>query len=587
MPSQSSPGRVGPLVAAVIFLSGGAALAARMHFSALVGELRVPDGVLSFERASRVKTDDVLEVAARARPAAFGAEQSMERPGVREPIRVASLDGAPVSASEPEGGVHGGGVHGGGVQRTLAPAERPLGAAPQDSEEDEVAFQLPPDPERIEAHLELGALAHETAIREKPSHSARVLGYARTGALLRRAGTNAGKSGCPGGWYKVEPRGYVCAGKAATLDMEDPVLAVASTGPDRSLGLPYVYGRSRYPTPPLYTQVPTTEQQASFEQDLGAHLPKGFGALWAEHARSAAPSPLAGGAPLPRPYGYGKPAHGFARGRALAKSAFAFIDFFEEGGRKYGITTDLALVPLDRVTPVSTSEFFGTHLGPEAGLPVAFTRSQNARVYRKTEDGRGYQLARVAAYREAFYLTGERRRFGGLELAETKSGEYVEVNSRLTLIESKDKLPKWAKGERSWIDVSILRQTLVAYVGERPVFATLVSTGADGLGDPETTHSTVQGVFLVHTKHVTATMSGEQADDEFDLRDVPYVQYFEGGYALHGAYWHDSFGQPKSHGCINLSPAAARHLFMLTEPKVPERWHSALSRDGTLVYVHP
>lgn len=582
MPSRSSPGRVGPLLAAVILLSGGAAVAARLHFAALVAELRVPDGALVAERTSSV--DEAALGAVGVRFDAQTAEQSNERSAeqshersagstVAEPVRVASLDGAPVSA--------------GGRVDPWAPAERPLGAAPQDDPANAAEVPLPPDPERIEAKLELGALAHETAIREKPSHSARILGYARTGALLRRAGTSAGKSGCPGGWYKVEPRGYVCAGKAATLDLEDPVLAVASTGPDRSLGLPYVYGRSRYPTPPLYTQIPNAEQQAQLEQDLAAHLPKGFGALWAEQARSGAPSPLAGGAPLPQPYGYGKPVHGFARGRALAKSAFAFIDFFEEGGRKYGITTDLALVPLDRVTPVATSEFFGVHLGPEAGLPVAFTRSQNARVYQRTDDGVGYQLVRTAAYREAFYLTGERRRFGGLELAETKSGEYVEVNSRLTLIDSKGKLPKWAKDERSWLDVSILRQTLVAYVGERPVFATLVSTGADGLGDPETTHSTVQGVFLVHTKHVTATMSGDQADDEFDLHDVPYVQYFEGGYALHGAYWHDSFGQPKSHGCINLSPAAARHLFTLTEPKVPERWHSALSRDGTLVYVHP
>jgi lipoprotein-anchoring transpeptidase ErfK/SrfK len=97
----------------------------------------------------------------------------------------------------------------------------------------------------------------------------------------------------------------------------------------------------------------------------------------------------------------------------------------------------------------------------------------------------------------------------------------------------------------------------------------------------------VQGVFVVHTKHVTATMSGSEADDEFDLRDVPYVQYFEGGYALHAAYWHDGFGQPRSHGCINLSPADARYLFNWTAPPVPARWHSALSREGSLVYIHP
>jgi lipoprotein-anchoring transpeptidase ErfK/SrfK len=138
------------------------------------------------------------------------------------------------------------------------------------------------------------------------------------------------------------------------------------------------------------------------------------------------------------------------------------------------------------------------------------------------------------------------------------------------------------------VDVSILRQVLVAYEGVRPVYATLVSTGVDGLGDPEKTHSTVRGRFLVHTKHVTANMSGDEVGDEFDLRDVPYVQYFTEGYALHAAYWHDAFGTPRSHGCINLSPLDARWLFEWTDPPVPKEWHGAMSlREGTLVSVHP
>jgi lipoprotein-anchoring transpeptidase ErfK/SrfK len=107
------------------------------------------------------------------------------------------------------------------------------------------------------------------------------------------------------------------------------------------------------------------------------------------------------------------------------------------------------------------------------------------------------------------------------------------------------------------------------------------------LGDPETTFSTAQGVFLIHTKHVTSTMSGDEADDEFDLRDVPYVQYFHAGYAFHAAFWHDGFGQPRSHGCVNLAPNDARHLFSLTEPPVPLSWHSALDTHGTLAYIHP
>jgi lipoprotein-anchoring transpeptidase ErfK/SrfK len=130
---------------------------------------------------------------------------------------------------------------------------------------------------------------------------------------------------------------------------------------------------------------------------------------------------------------------------------------------------------------------------------------------------------------------------------------------------------------------------LVAYEGTRPVFATLVSTGRGGLDDPETTSATVQGTFFIHEKHVSATMDGDEAsDDAFDLHDVPYVQYFHQGYALHGAYWHDEFGKLRSHGCVNLAPADAAWLFEWTDPQVPSEWHGAANqKSGTLVYIHP
>jgi lipoprotein-anchoring transpeptidase ErfK/SrfK len=147
-------------------------------------------------------------------------------------------------------------------------------------------------------------------------------------------------------------------------------------------------------------------------------------------------------------------------------------------------------------------------------------------------------------------------------------------------------LPAWAHEGVKWIDVSIPRQTLVAYEGTRPVYATLVSTGAGGTGDPKETHATIQGAFKIYEKHVSVTMAGREASDPFDLRDVPFVQYFSGGYALHAAYWHDDFGRMRSHGCVNLSPVDAAWLFQWTDPRVPPGWHGTMSASGTIVYVH-
>ncbi len=183
-------------------------------------------------------------------------------------------------------------------------------------------------------------------------------------------------------------------------------------------------------------------------------------------------------------------------------------------------------------------------------------------------------------------VTGEERRIAGDAYFVATDGSLVPAEQAVK-IEKIQHAPAWATGSRRWIDVSILHQSLTAYEGKKPVYVTLVSTGADGLGDPKKTHSTILGAFLIHTKHLSVTM-GDRIGDEFDFRDVPFVQYFTEGFALHGAYWHDDFGTPRSHGCVNLAPVDAAWLFRFTDPEVPAAWHGALSlRKGTLVYIHP
>ena len=192
----------------------------------------------------------------------------------------------------------------------------------------------------------------------------------------------------------------------------------------------------------------------------------------------------------------------------------------------------------------------------------------------------------MSRLRWAIPLAEGRRKIGGVAYVEAKDGTWLRED-QVVRVEHYQNEPSWAATGRKWIDVSILKQALVAYEGSRPVYVTLVSTGADGIGDPKTTHSTIQGTFLIHTKHVSSTMSSDEVGEEFELRDVPYVQYFEQGYALHGAYWHDRFGTPKSHGCINLSPEDARRLFFFTEPALPPGWHGVLKPlTGTVVFIH-
>jgi lipoprotein-anchoring transpeptidase ErfK/SrfK len=101
-----------------------------------------------------------------------------------------------------------------------------------------------------------------------------------------------------------------------------------------------------------------------------------------------------------------------------------------------------------------------------------------------------------------------------------------------------------------WIDVDLSYQTLYAYVDDQVVASFLVSTGL-----PAT--PTVTGQYYVYVKHLYADMIGPG----YYLLDVPYTMYFYDGYGIHGTYWHDNFGQPMSHGCVNMRTSEAAWLY--------------------------
>lgn len=146
-----------------------------------------------------------------------------------------------------------------------------------------------------------------------------------------------------------------------------------------------------------------------------------------------------------------------------------------------------------------------------------------------------------------------------------------------------------APGEK-WIDVNLKTQMLVAYEGDKAVFVTAVSTGRENKDDKEKDHRTPPGTFRIREKHVAATMDGDHATDgPYSIEDVPWIMYFNGSYALHGAFWHSNFGRQQSHGCVNLAPTDAKAMFNWTEPRLPENWHgvwATTEKPGTRVVVH-
>jgi len=101
-------------------------------------------------------------------------------------------------------------------------------------------------------------------------------------------------------------------------------------------------------------------------------------------------------------------------------------------------------------------------------------------------------------------------------------------------------------GSGKWIDVNLSSQTLTAYEGQTPVFTAIVSTGT-------WQYPTVTGTYQVYAKYASTRMTGGSGASYYDLPNVPYTMYFYRGYAIHGTYWHNNFGTPMSHGCVNLT----------------------------------
>lgn len=105
-----------------------------------------------------------------------------------------------------------------------------------------------------------------------------------------------------------------------------------------------------------------------------------------------------------------------------------------------------------------------------------------------------------------------------------------------------------------WIEIDLSEQRLRAWEGKKLVYSYRISGGKRSTPTPI-------GRFRINSKYRTHRMRGRG----YNIPDVPYTMYFYRGYAIHGAYWHNRFGTPVSHGCVNLPVKQARRLYNWTK----------------------
>ncbi|GAB4331338.1 MAG: hypothetical protein Kow00117_16470 [Phototrophicales bacterium] len=131
-----------------------------------------------------------------------------------------------------------------------------------------------------------------------------------------------------------------------------------------------------------------------------------------------------------------------------------------------------------------------------------------------------------------------------------------------------------------WVSIDLYEQVLIAFEGDTPVFATLISSGLPRW-------PTYEGIFNIYFRQTRRNMSwGTPGDDFYYIEEVPWTMFFDEGRALHGAYWHDGLGYRRSHGCVNMSITDAHWLYNW----VAEDMETLVSRDvepeGPGVYVY-
>lgn len=412
------------------------------------------------------------------------------------------------------------------------------------SEEDE--SELPSAPPPPETGPKLGAIAHRTPVLERPSTRAKPIGYLHAGAFVARSAEPLRTTKeCGSGYYPVFPRGYVCVDQGATLDLAHPTLAAMAIRPALDQPLPYTYARTTAETG-LLERDPSREAAARETKKL----PKGSGF-------------------------------------AVVGSWTATVG--DEAPDRLGLLTNGRFVRAKDLAAFESSSFAGYEVTEEQPLPVAFVVKRGVRRFKL--EGESSVKDELLEYHTTVKLAGRFRTVNGVKFWLTTEKDRWVRNQDVTIVHRRAKFPEFAREGQRWIDVGVTLGTLVVYEGQKPIFATLASTGRDRLGNPElgpeSQAVTRLGTFEVVAKSATLLdFPADRASDRVALLDIPWALELSSGQYLHGAYWHDRFGIEHGPGDITLSPSDAQRVFAWATPELPKGWHSTNAiGDKTIVYV--
>jgi len=344
------------------------------------------------------------------------------------------------------------------------------------------------------------------------------LGIVTKGTVSRMITAEPGGDGCRARWIAIAPRGWVC--ETAVEPSSEP---------------------------------PTTSQPFSFDIDDDEPLVTGvYGIVRGEHVQA-----------------YGSTDDASAgTGRELAgPTSVRAAGLVKVGDQRFWRTSSGELIDESSIVQISPSKFHGVPLDGE--LP-AWIRAHGD-PYKPVKTSTGELAPRTLVTIEETSEDGKRVRIG----------EDTWIDRRDVRVATLVEPPPGTAPDEKWFDIDLDEQVLVAYQGERPVYATLVSTG-------KWQHETPPMIARIAEKLERAAMNSEKPGELYSVADVPWTMYYDHNFALHTSYWHDGFGGPRSHGCVNLAPRDAKLLYRWSSPDVPPGWSAVYGTDespGSLVRV--
>lgn len=374
-------------------------------------------------------------------------------------------------------------------------------------------------------------LQQDVAIESGPAAGGRRRGSASAGVALPFFAVKRGP-GCNGRWFSIGPLAWVCQDRLA-FSTEPPISAVDPRMQQGGDGLPYRYFFVTRGGTSGYGQLSAVDQTAPDQE-----LEQGF--------------------------------------------AVAIVEQRRHDGEMYGRSHHGLWIPMRDLVPIKPKTFRGEEVN-EGKLDFGWIVRDDAKALTKPVGGArtSQRFAKFQRLRVLEEQTVRKERYYKIE------GDGW-VHQRDLRKPSESPPPSEVTAGERWIDIELATQTVVAYEGTRPVYATLASTGKGGQGSP---FATPKGVHRIWVKLVGSNMDNledDEASNYYSIEDVPWVQYFSKGVGLHGAFWHNDFGHVRSHGCVNLTPIDAQWFFGFTGPHLPAGWTAVLPTElepGTVVRV--